>query len=562
MRRPGTLCLDAALATPDGVTLHRAPEPAGIRLGDIRPGAATPRRHAAPDPIVLDRPALRPTLDADAPGDRWDPRACPGPDRGTHAAPDPSTVVLGLDPRTHAPIDRAATTESADTPARPAAVAPLRILIYGLNFAPELTGIGRYTGDMAAWLVEQGHAVEAVTAYPYYPHWKLSAGWPVRRWSRAVWKGVTVHRCPLWVPAVPTTRSRILHLLSFALSSAPVALWCAWRFRPDIVFVVEPTSLAAPVALLAARLARAQSWLHVQDIEMGAAERLGLLECAGRTGRLLASLYGRTLRAFDRVTTLSDRMRRKLTEYGRPEAAIGLFPNWVDTEKFKPVDATAMRAELGLKPTDICVLYAGNLGEKQGVEQLLDVASLLEDDPRIRLVICGAGCARPRIEAGAAGRPNIQLLDPQPDDRFVELLSAADIHVLPQKKGMTHYVMPSKLGPMLASARPIVAQAEEGCEVRRVLGSEAIALKPEDAGGMAAAVGRIISSPAGPLSSAQAARRAALSLSMGVVLAAAILPSSKGLAVPGRPGAGRKASRPSELAAGHASYRTSVGAGR
>ena len=344
---------------------------------------------------------------------------------------------------------------------------------------------------MAAWLAEEGHEVEVVTAYPYYPHWQLAPGRPSRRWSRETMSGVTVHRCPLWVPHQPTTRTRLLHLLSFALSSAPVALWRAWRFRPDIVFVVEPTSLVAPVALLAARLTRAQSWLHVQDLEMGAAERLGLLECAGRTGRLLASLYGRTLRAFDRVTTLSARMRRKLSEYGRPATAIGLFPNWVDTDKFKSVDATAMRAELGLQPGDICVLYAGNLGEKQGVEQLLDVAALLEDDPRIRLVICGAGCARPRIAAAATGLANVRLLDPQPDDRFVELLSAADIHLLPQKAGMTHYVMPSKLGPMLASGRPIVAQADQDCAIAAVLRGRAMLTQPENVMAFTAGIRRL-----------------------------------------------------------------------
>ena len=49
----------------------------------------------------------------------------------------------------------------------------LKILLYGINFAPELTGIGKYTGEMAAWLAERGHAVRVVTAPPYYPDWKV-----------------------------------------------------------------------------------------------------------------------------------------------------------------------------------------------------------------------------------------------------------------------------------------------------------------------------------------------------------------------------------------------------
>lgn len=394
---------------------------------------------------------------------------------------------------------------------------PLRILVYGLNFSPELTGIGRYTGDMCAWLAEQGHAVTAVTAYPYYPHWKLAAGRPVWRWQREDWRGVSVWRCPLWVPKLPTTATRIVHLLSFMLTSAPVALAVALRQRPDVIFTVEPTSFCAPWALLAAKLTGARSWLHVQDIEFGAAERLGLLGRAGPAGLLLRG-YARMLRGFDRVTTLSGRMRAKLAEFGRDEDGIGLFPNWVDTDKFRPVDATALRAELGIAADEVVVLYAGNLGEKQGVEQLLDVAALLEDDPRIRMVICGAGAARARIEARLPAHANVMLLDPQPDERFVELLSMADIHVLPQKKGMTHYVMPSKLGPMMASGRPIVAQAEEGCEIRNVLGQSDQVVRPESAQELGAAVRGVASSCKADMSSNSPSSSLTESLSRRLVL--------------------------------------------
>ena len=66
----------------------------------------------------------------------------------------------------------------------------MRVLIYGLNFAPELTGVGRYTADMADWLQEQGHEVRVVTAYPYYPAWRILEGYPAWRWSREVWRGI------------------------------------------------------------------------------------------------------------------------------------------------------------------------------------------------------------------------------------------------------------------------------------------------------------------------------------------------------------------------------------
>jgi len=53
----------------------------------------------------------------------------------------------------------------------------LRILIYGINYAPELTGIGKYSGEMAEWLTAQGHEVIVITAPPYYPQWEVLNGY-------------------------------------------------------------------------------------------------------------------------------------------------------------------------------------------------------------------------------------------------------------------------------------------------------------------------------------------------------------------------------------------------
>lgn len=376
----------------------------------------------------------------------------------------------------------------------PAPTAPMKVLIYGLNFAPELTGIGRYTGNMAAWLVERGHEVTMVTTYPYYPHWRIAPGYFAWRWSRETWRGVRVLRCPLWVPAQPSAIKRILHLLSFSLFSGPAmvtaALWC----RPDIVLSIEPASFGSPWALLAAKLTGATSWLHVQDVELGAALRLGLIR-RGWLSRFAASAYGSLLRRFDRVTTLSERMRTELAQFGRSDQAIEIFPNWVNLARFESIDPGPMRLELGLGTNDVAVLYAGNLGEKQGVESLLDVGRLLEDEPSVRLFICGAGATRPNLEARLAHHPNVTLLEPQPDERFVALLHAADIHVLPQRNGISHFVMPSKLPAMMASGRPIVAQADITCAVARTLRTAGIVVPPEDSGAMAASIVALVKDP-------------------------------------------------------------------
>ena len=80
----------------------------------------------------------------------------------------------------------------------------MRLLIYGLNHAPEPTGIGKFTGEMAAWLASRGHEVRVVTAPPYYPAWRVGPGYSAWRWQREEIEDPRVYRCPLYVPAQPS----------------------------------------------------------------------------------------------------------------------------------------------------------------------------------------------------------------------------------------------------------------------------------------------------------------------------------------------------------------------
>lgn len=203
----------------------------------------------------------------------------------------------------------------------------MKILIYGLNFSPELTGIGKYTGEMAEWLAARGHQVRVITAPPYYPDWKIRAGYS-GRWYQvqdSACKRFVIYRCPLWVPARPSGLKRLLHLASFAVSSAPLLLRQAF-WRPDVVWVVEPALFCAPGAWLTARLSRAHCWLHIQDYEVDAAFDLGLLK-GQRLRRWVTASERWLMRRFDRVSTISKRMVERALSKGVDPARITLFPN-------------------------------------------------------------------------------------------------------------------------------------------------------------------------------------------------------------------------------------------
>ena len=377
----------------------------------------------------------------------------------------------------------------------------MRILVYGLNYAPELTGIGKYTGEMAAWLAQRGHDVRVVTAPPYYPAWRIRDDYRGTLYSieRAPGEPV-VYRTPLYVPERPTGIKRMAHLFSFMLGSIPVMLREMF-WRPQLVFTVEPTFFGAPLALFVARAVGAPSWLHVQDFEVDAAFDLGLLPAEGPVHDLALRLENLFTLAFDRVSSISVKMVERTRFKGLPPDRSILFPNWADVDTIYPLDrgekcSNPLRCELSARVPDIdrkiVVLYSGNMGTKQGLELLAPLAEAFATDPRVHFIYCGDGAFRPQLESLVRGRANVTLLPLQPLERLNDLLNIADIHLLPQRTGAADLVMPSRLTGMLASGRPVIATADPGTQVAAVVEGRGLVVRTEDTAALHDAVSRLV----------------------------------------------------------------------
>lgn len=362
----------------------------------------------------------------------------------------------------------------------------MRILIHGINYSPELTGIGKYSGEMADWLAKRGHEVRVVTAPPYYPEWRVGSGYSAWRYRYERINSVAVWRCPLWVPGRPSGAKRLLHLASFALFSLPVMLRQVF-WRPDVVLVVEPPLMCAPGAWLAARLCGGKAWLHIQDLEVDAAFELGILRSDGLKRWVLAA-ERRLMRCFDRVSTISQGMVSKLSSKGVSSDQIRLLPNWADLDALYPYsEPSPLRAEMGIPDGRLVLLYSGNMGEKQGLEIVLDAASRLRD-AGFQFVMCGEGAARARLADRYGHLENVIWIPLQPIEKLPDLLNLADIHLLPQRADAADLVMPSKLTGMLATGRPVIATAAEGTQVAEVVKDCGLVVPPGDVEKFVAAI--------------------------------------------------------------------------
>lgn len=396
--------------------------------------------------------------------------------------------------------------------------AQIKVLLYGLNHAPEIVGIGRYSGELAQWLAQRGHAVRVITAPPYFPEWQASGN----RYWREQRGAVRIQRCPLWVPARPSGLTRLLHLASFAISSLPPLL-AQRQWQADVVITVAPAFFCAPGALLLSSLSRrfsrrhsrgrALSWLHIQDFELDAAFELGMLK-GGWIRSLAEGWERRTLQRFERVSTISEAMRQRLIEKGVAPERTMLLPNWVDLEAIQPQpyaqrEINPYRRELGLDKDAHVLLYSGSMNKKQGLELLVEVMDQLADLPQVVWLLAGEGPTKEELVRATASRSNVKLLPLQPSERLNDWLNLADVHLLPQKASAADLVLPSKLLGILASGRPVVASSPSNSELGQIAERAGLRVDPGDARTFADALRQLVLDPKLREQRGQEARRLA-----------------------------------------------------
>ncbi len=373
----------------------------------------------------------------------------------------------------------------------------MHVTVLGMNYAPEMTGIAPYTAGLAEHLAACGHRVSVLTTCPHYPQWSVQP--PYRGRWRVVERrgGVFVRRGPVLLPRRGSAVWRVAYDTSLALTTllnaAPVP-------RADVVLCVSPPIQLGITAAVLARRSGAALALLVQDLPLDAALAVGLL----RPGRVVA--LGRWLERLvyslaDRIIVISTGFRERLVEAGVPSTSIVEIPNWVDTDRVRPLPPEpALRRQLGAAPGDFLVVHTGNMGEKQGLASAVAAARGVNGAQPFTLSLIGDGSDREAIaEAVARERlANVHLLPLQPAELFPRLLAAADALLLNQRAAVVESVAPSKLLTYMAAGRPVLAAVNPASEAARVVrGAECgVLVEPEQPAALARAVAALAADPA------------------------------------------------------------------
>lgn len=352
-----------------------------------------------------------------------------------------------------------------------------RVLLVSSNYAPEHTGIGPYSTQIAEHLAAHGAEVDVLAGMPHYPAWRVHDDYR-GRWRMVEHRGgVRVNRRRCYVPAQQTAVRRAayeLSLVAHGVVRPPAG-------RPDLVLSQMPSLAGGVVGGLLARRHHVPHVVVVQDL-MGAAAAQSGIAGGGRVASLTAGVEARILHSAALVGVVHESFVDRVTTAGVPAARIRVVPNWSHARS--PCgDRRAVRARLGWGETECVVLHAGNMGLKQGLEVLVDTARLAAcGSPRIRVVLMGEGSRRAHLASLAAEVPNVDLLPPAADADFADVLAAADVLVVTQRASVLDMSLPSKLTSYFAGGRPVVASVATtggtADEVRR--SGAGVVVPPED----------------------------------------------------------------------------------
>lgn len=339
----------------------------------------------------------------------------------------------------------------------------------GYNYAPEPTGIGKYSGEMVEWLAKSGVECTVITTYPYYPYWSVQAPYrKYRFWFKVdntkfeSGGSIKVIRCPIYVPKNPSGLKRIILDFTFLLSAAIPLLFQILQKRKDVVMAVAPSFLVGlPVAIY--RLFRKTNFVyHIQDMQIEAAQDLGMIKSDSLV-KILFAIERFIFKKADTVSTISDGMIDRIGN--KANKNIYFLPNWTNVEAFYPIEnQDDVKREFGFETTDKIVLYSGGIGQKQGLESIIHAAEEFRDKPSVKFVICGSGPYKQNLEeiAASANLSNVIFLPLQPIEKFNAFLNLATVHLVIQKADASDLMLPSKLTTILSVGGLALITANKG----------------------------------------------------------------------------------------------------
>lgn len=365
----------------------------------------------------------------------------------------------------------------------------MHILLLTHNFSPEVNAPANRGYDHARQWIERGHRVTVVTGVPNHPHGRIYPGYRNRLFQREVVDGIDIIRLGTWVSANSGRIGRTLNFLSYMLA---VFLW-QWRLpKSDIVVSTSPQFFCGLSGWFLQRKSR--PWvLEIRDLWPESIVAVGAMK-RGVGIRLVEALEAFVYRRADLVVSVTDSFLAHIgpKRGDKPMVVIrnGVIPGALESS---PDDVAAFRSANGLTDKFVAA-YVGTHGMAHALDTALDAAALLRDRSDIAFLLVGDGAERERLVAARAqrGLDNVVMLGLQPRSAMPVIWGATDAALVLLRRSDTFLsVLPSKMFEAMAAAKPVLLGVAGEAKAMLDHAESGIAVPPEDAVALAAAVIRL-----------------------------------------------------------------------
>ena len=340
----------------------------------------------------------------------------------------------------------------------------MHICFINRSYYPDPEAAGQLLTELAEDLAAKGEEVSVVCGRSYHVRQQRRTLLP----DVEVRNGVRIARAFNTRLPKSSLLCRLINLGTFLAGCLPAL--CLVK-RPDVVVCQTDPPLLPLLAGVYARLARARFVFAINDLYPEVARQLGRISSPVLLKLLeLATSFG--IRHSELVIVPGEDMRAAVMKKGYPCRRIVVRPHWADTERIRPrKERNEFRRRHGLKPWDFIVMYSGNVGLLQGLEDAVRVAAEFRDFQNVHFVIVGEGANKARLQAMARGlqlNGKVRFLPYQPKERLDQSLSAADLHLIPLSEGVSGSIVPSKVYGIMASGTPYLAVMAESGDVVRI----------------------------------------------------------------------------------------------
>ncbi|MFH0939738.1 MAG: glycosyltransferase family 4 protein [Planctomycetota bacterium] len=346
----------------------------------------------------------------------------------------------------------------------------MRVIVVSCVFPPEPMTSATTSADVAVGLSRAGHEVTVIAPFPSRPAGILYNGF--RRSFRKVCvepEGYRLLRTFSTISARSVVSSRFLENISFGICAAVNSA----AVRADVVYLNTWPVFASGLFALQAAVRRLPLVVSVQDIYPEAIIEQGKLSANSIAVAALRRIDQWVAHRATKLVTISENFAEFYRSHrGVPKEKIEVVPNWMNDDVIVPGPRNgSFRQRMNIAESAFVVMYVGNVGATADIANSIEAAALISNERQIVFVIAGDGALRSMYEESVRqrGLDNIKFVYPLPQQEFCDVQAAADVMLLPMRKGGAFASVPSKLVAYMLSGRPVLAAVDSQSDTARFI---------------------------------------------------------------------------------------------